>query len=151
MATKTKKEIIAERQEVVRRHMLSEVEASNILTLLATADYEGKAMLIRWYLFGQVALYKNGELLHDDANWSEIKAEMSIPSSFWIWTLTKRQALSDVGRVVTDFGYQFPRTDLGRDNDNPRIYTMSWWNNSIRDIRRLQVLDWLGIVGGVVE
>lgn len=150
MMTKTKEQVIAERQEFIRTTMLREAHNEVVMRLISEADFEGRATITRWYLFGQVALYDNGSLLYDDDNWGEIKKEISIPSSFWMSMLLKSRAISDLGSIITQYSYQFPLTDLGRDNDNPTISTATWWNNSIRNVRRIQVLSWLGIIGGTV-
>ena len=137
---------ISERQNTIRRFMLEDrLHNPNFDILLCCGDI-GDLTERRWFLFGQVAIYNQGSLLTDEDVWPDIVSEMKIPSILWADGMRRStRGRGEAQQVLRASSYTFPSTMWG---NNIRVRPVSWWQNKIRNVSYIDVIAWLGLIGG---
>ena len=138
--------LIKDRQAIIRRWMLQDRYHNQAFEILITVPGMGGYVERRWFTFGQIALYNNGASLTDDSVWDDVQAEMKIPSILWADGINRSvRAGSDAQQVLRLRSYEFPITAWG---NNIRVRKASWWTDKMRRIDYIDVLAWLGLIGG---
>ena len=145
MSEDPKLKIIRERQARIRAWMIHDRIHNPLFEMLVQSNAYGKAVHRRWCLFGQVALHKSGSLLTDDDVWTDLQNEMTIPSTLWMNALRVTSTGSAAQQILRVSSYRFPVTTW---DNTVVIKAATWWDNKIRKVTFLEVLAWLGVIGG---
>ena len=147
-----RKEIIAARQHQVRLWLIQE---SEFLPVVAKIDEDnvGRLAAYRWYRFAQLALFRDGALLDNDAQWAIVEKEMNDwPMMLWVSILDVDTTINEAKKAYNQMtAGRFTITQHTDSDDKTRdfkLVEMGWAQRNMRRATQMQIWKWLGPVGG---
>lgn len=146
------KKDVPERQERIQRWLNDDRE---FLPLVSTIDDTniGRLAKYRWYRFAQLAMWKDGKLLENDANWALVLDEIeNWPMMLWVSILDQDTTIAEAKKAYNQMGAgRFTVTEKSDADDDTRdwkLTEMGWVNRGIRVATQLEIWKWVGPVGG---
>lgn len=140
---------IAQRQDKIRMWLNQE---RDFLPMTSKIDTVGKYAAYRWYRFGQLALFRNGQLLGNDEQWATIEKEMNDwPMSLWLSILDQDATIREAKEVYNSM--TLGRITVTQHTEEGtfrpfQLVKLGWVTRNIRSATQLQIWEWLGPIGG---
>lgn len=141
--------IIQARQNEVRMWLHHEKE---FLPYAGKIEVFGKYAAYRFYRFAQLAMFRDGRLLDNDAQWAIVKKEMDDwPMTLWLSILVNDAIRAEAKEVYNHMtNGRFTITEHTEENsERPfKLTKMGWVQRNMRTASQLDIWMWLGHVGG---
>ena len=137
------------RMEIARRILIADRANSTWFEAMSRAGKPGQYMEKNWYARCRVAKHYDGLLFIDNTNWDAYLHEIeNWPSHLWVSLLNTDARLSEAKACYGNNGTGKLAITTTADDKSVSMAAATWVPRSLKRANELEILAWLGPVGG---